>query len=71
MSRTISDIFAKNRAEELPDDVWKMFVHPRNDGKFDLKKWTKSTVVEGGRGSGKTMFIKYHCHPTIFSKEKK
>lgn len=69
-NRSIADIFAKNRAEELPDDVWKMFVYPRNDSKFDLKKWTKSTVVEGGRGSGKTMFIKYHCHPTIFSKKK-
>ncbi|PTP68835.1 ORC-CDC6 family AAA ATPase [Vibrio splendidus] len=69
-NRSIADIFAKNRAEELPDDVWKMFVYPRNDSKFDLKKWTKSTVVEGGRGSGKTMFIKYHCHPTIFSKNK-
>ncbi|MFH4461920.1 ORC-CDC6 family AAA ATPase [Vibrio diabolicus] len=69
-NKSIADIFAKNRAEELPDDVWKMFVYPRNDSKFDLKKWTKSTVVEGGRGSGKTMFIKYHCHPTIFSKNK-
>ncbi|ELI5737920.1 hypothetical protein RRK58_001923 [Vibrio fluvialis] len=69
-NKSVADIFAKNRAEELPDDVWKMFVYPRNDSKFDLKKWTKSTVVEGGRGSGKTMFIKYHCHPTVFSKNK-
>lgn len=68
--KSLSEIFAKNRAEELPDDVWKMFVHPRNQTKIDLRKWSKSTIIEGGRGSGKTMFLKYHCHPTIFSRNK-
>jgi len=67
----LSTIFAKNRAEELPDDIWNKYVLPLNYEDSNLLSFSKSTVVKGGRGSGKTMFLKYHCYPTIFSKNKK
>ncbi|HHQ4895988.1 TPA: hypothetical protein ACSP31_004056, partial [Aeromonas veronii] len=66
-----STVFAKNRAEEMPDDVWGKYVLPINYKEVCLSKWTKATIIIGGRGSGKTMFLKYHCHPTIFSKKRK
>jgi len=66
----LSKIFAKNRAEELPDDIWNKYVLPLNYEDSNLLSFSKSTVVKGGRGSGKTMFLKYHCYPTIFSKNK-
>lgn len=69
-STSYSTIFAKNRAEEMPDDVWGKYVLPINYKEVSLNKWTKATVIIGGRGSGKTMFLKYHCHPTIFSKKR-
>jgi len=67
----LSTIFAKNRAEELPDDIWNKYVLPLDYEQFNLLSFSKSTIVKGGRGSGKTMFLKYHCYPTIFSKNKK
>ncbi|MCW0346197.1 hypothetical protein NB703_004290 [Pantoea ananatis] len=67
---TFSSLFAKNRAEEMPDDVWGKYVLPLKYDEVKLTKWNKASVVVGGRGSGKTMFLKYHCHPTTFSKKK-
>jgi len=66
----LSTIFSKNRTEELPDDVWGKYVLPLNYEEHNLLQFRKSTVVKGGRGSGKTMFLKYHCYPTIFSSNK-
>lgn len=60
-------MFAKNRAEELPDDLWGRFVLPLDFTKIALDEKTKAVIIVGGRGSGKTMFIKYHCHATTFS----
>jgi len=67
----LSTIFSKNRAEELPNDIWNKYVLPLNYEQSNLLNFSKSTIVKGGRGSGKTMFLKYHCYPTIFSKNKK
>lgn len=69
MSR-LSTIFAKNRAEELPDDLYQKFVIPLNYLDNNLLDFSKSTLVVGGRGSGKTVFLKYHCFPTLFSSKK-
>ena len=69
MSR-LSTIFAKNRAEELPDDLYQKFVIPLNYLDNNLLEFSKSTLVVGGRGSGKTVFLKYHCFPTLFSQKK-
>lgn len=68
--KKLSISFAKNRTEELPDDLWGRYVLPLNYEDHNLLDFSKSTVVMGGRGSGKTMFLKYHCYPTIFSNKK-
>lgn len=71
MMRKLSEVFSKNRAEEFPDDVYGKYVLPRNYNSVDLTKMTKACIIIGGRGYGKTMFLKYHCHNTILSKNKK
>lgn len=63
----LSFSFAKNRAEELPNDLWNNYVLPLNYAESNLLNFYKSTVVVGGRGTGKTMFLKYHCYPTMLS----
>lgn len=70
-SDNLSNLFAKNRAEEMPDDVWGKYVLPFDYKTIDLRQYSKASVIVGGRGSGKTMFLKYHCHPTIFSCSRK
>jgi len=66
----LKETFLHNRAEELPDDVWGSFVVPRYFHSHDLSKARKSRVIVGGRGCGKTMFIRYFCHPTRFSSKR-
>lgn len=63
----LKNAFIHNRAEELPDDVWGTFVIPKHYHSNDLTHATKARVIVGGRGCGKTMFIRYFCHPTRFS----
>lgn len=65
-----NEVFSRNRAEEFPDDVYKKYVLPLGYDDFNLKKMTKASIVIGGRGYGKTMFLKYHCHQTTFSNKK-
>lgn len=64
---SLKNAFIHNRAEELPDDVWGTFVIPKHYHSNDLSHATKARVIVGGRGCGKTMFIRYFCHPTRFS----
>jgi hypothetical protein len=71
MTKSILEVFARNRAEEFPDDLWNRFVLPIDFKSVALKEKKKATVIVGGRGSGKTMFIKYHCHATAFSTKRK
>lgn len=65
-----NEIFSKNRAEELPDDLYGKYVLPLGYEDVNLKKTTKASIVIGGRGYGKTMFLKYHCHQTALSVNK-
>ena len=65
--QSILEVFAKNRAEELPEDLWGQFVLPLDFKKISLREKKKAAVIVGGRGTGKTMFLKYHCHATAFS----
>lgn len=64
-----SDI-TRNRAEEYGPDLWKEFVIPPYYSKLELMKSEKPQIIEGGRGSGKTMLLRYLCHDTQFSKRR-
>lgn len=70
MAELLSQVFKKNRAEEFPDDLWGNFVLPINYQQYNLLIDTKGVKVEGGRGTGKTMFLKYHCFPTQLSPQR-
>ena len=59
--------FSKNRAEEFPIDVWGLYVLPPQYDSINLANFDKAVMVEGGRGSGKTMFLRYHCHDSRLS----
>lgn len=59
--------FSRNRAEEFPIDVWGLYVLPPQYDSINLANFDKAVMVEGGRGSGKTMFLRYHCHDTRLS----
>lgn len=63
----LSTLFAKNRAEELPNDVWTKYILPINYDGYNVLNFSKSSIIIGERGSGKTMFLKYHCYATMFS----
>ena len=71
MSKLLLDSFSKSRAEEYPMDVWNNFVIPPRYKEYSrLFSYHRAVMIEGGRGSGKTMFLKYHCHNTRFSKKR-
>jgi hypothetical protein len=70
MSQTLSKVFRGNRAEEFPDDLWGTFVLPTEYHKYNLLDNDKGVKVIGGRGSGKTMYLKYHCFPTQLSSKR-
>lgn len=57
----------KNRAEELGPDVWDYFVVPHFFDQLDIREATKPRVIEGGRGSGKTMLLRYFSYQSVFS----
>jgi hypothetical protein len=56
--------FATDRAEQLGNNLFRFYAdHKRFEGLLKLK----SLIIQGGRGSGKTMFFLYH---TYFNKKK-
>jgi len=61
---------ARNRAEEYGIDLWSEFVIPPYYPKLELLQSEKPSVIEGGRGCGKTMLLRYLCHDTQFSKDR-
>lgn len=70
--KTIKDNpLSKNRAEELGYDLWESFVIPPYYENLDILNAAKSRVIIGGRGCGKTMLLRYLCHQTVFSKNRK
>ncbi len=69
MKQTLSSFFSRNRLEEDYDkDLWGKYVLPLKY--LDILQLGKSSHITGGRGSGKTAYIQYHCYPTILSKKK-
>lgn len=65
----LADAFLENRAEQLPLDVSELFIVPPFFGRISIFGDKKSVRILGGRGCGKTMFIRYFCHSTVFSKK--
>lgn len=63
----IADAFLKNRADNLPPDVSQEFIVPHFFQQISIFKDSKSVRVLGGRGCGKTMFLRYFCHGSTFS----
>jgi hypothetical protein len=66
-TRKIADVFLKNRAELLPEDVWGRYIVPPLFNRKSVFSERKSLRIQGGRGCGKTMFLRYLCHTTRFS----
>jgi hypothetical protein len=67
----LAEAFLKNRAEQLPPDVSEQFIVPPFFRRISIFADTKSVRILGGRGCGKTMFIRHFCHSTTFSASKK
>lgn len=67
----INSSLTRNRAEEYGFDLWDEFVIPPYYPQLELMKSEKPQIIEGGRGSGKTMLIRYLCHATQFSPKRK
>lgn len=63
----LAEAFLKNRAEQLPADVSDLFIVPPFFDRISIFADTKSVRILGGRGCGKTMFIRHFCHSTTFS----
>ena len=56
---TFENPFSIDRAEQLGDNLFEFFAnHKSFEGLFKYK----SLIIEGGRGSGKTMFYLYHSY---------
>lgn len=66
----IDSKMTRNRAEEYGFDLWKEFVVPPYFLSLKTLKSEKPLIIEGGRGSGKTMLLRYLCHATQFSKKR-
>lgn len=67
----LDSTITRNRAEEYGFDLWSEFVIPPYYQQLMLLKSEKPQIIEGGRGSGKTMLIRYLCHETQFSSQRK
>jgi hypothetical protein len=69
-ANTLTGAFTKNRTEELDLDVWEHFVIPPFYADLDLLAAKKPRVIIGGRGTGKTMLLRYLSHYTMFSRKR-
>ncbi|MBD9471254.1 hypothetical protein [Pseudoxanthomonas sp. PXM01] len=67
----IVDEFVNNRAELLDADVTNEFIVPFFFDRLTLQRDRKSVRVIGGRGCGKTIFLRYFSHRTQLSRSKR
>ena len=69
---SVTSSIARNRAEELGLDVWADFVVPPGYNKLDPFEQDvyKPRVFVGGRGSGKTMLLRYFSYHSRFSENR-
>ena len=63
----IDSKMTRNRAEEYGFDLWKEFVVPPYFLSLKTLKSEKPLIIEGGRGSGKTMLLRYPLIPQHYS----
>ena len=71
MSEHIASPFQKNRAELLPDDVLGEFIIPTYYDSLEPDLLNhKPILVTGGRGCGKTIFLRFLSHQTSLSSER-
>jgi len=66
----LAEAFTSNRAEQMPLDVTREFILPPFLPRINLDRDRKSLRIQGGRGCGKTIFIRHLCHPTQLSPQK-
>ena len=65
-----ADEFATNRAEQVGPDVTGAFIVPPFFRRLTMDRERKSIRVRGGRGCGKTMFLRFFSHDSQLSKTK-
>lgn len=66
---SLSAVLANNRSEHIGMDVWEDFVLPYFYKKIDFKS-SFPLRLEGGRGSGKTMLLRYLSYHSQFSENR-
>ena len=66
----LSSEITRNRAEEYGFDLNGEFVIPPYYPNLKMLESEKPNIIEGGRGSGKTMLIRYLSHATQFSENR-
>lgn len=67
---SLSAVLANNRSEHIGMDVWEDFVLPYFYTKIDFNS-SFPLRIEGGRGSGKTMLLRYLSYHSRFSEKRK
>jgi uncharacterized protein YlxP (DUF503 family) len=67
--KKVTSILATNRTENIGMDVWDEFVVPRYFDKYDFYS-TMPCKIEGGRGCGKTMLLRYLSYQSQFSSKR-
>ncbi|MFI8609704.1 hypothetical protein ACIGFL_15460 [Pseudomonas sp. NPDC077649] len=67
---SLSAVLANNRSEHIGMDVWEDFVLPYFYTKIDFNS-SFPLRLEGGRGSGKTMLLRYLSYHSRFSEKRK
>lgn len=65
-----ADEFATNRAEQVGPDVTGSFIVPPFFRRLTIDREQKSVRVRGGRGCGKTMFLRFFSHDSQLSKRR-
>ena len=66
----LRSLFTQNRTEEIGLDVYQRFVVPPFFDQLDLEQARKPRIIEGGRGCGKTMLLRYLAHTSTFSQNR-
>lgn len=71
MNDHLASPFQNNRAELLPDDVWGEFIIPTYyDSLEPILLNHKPLLITGGRGCGKTIFLRFLSHQTALGKKR-